>query len=445
MSQSLKTQHAKSIAPVRQTRGMRLAFLVAVGFLFSPFGAQAAEILSWKDLANKAIEANPDLNAYRSRVRALEFDRRATFAGFLPRLSAFAQRLDEHQSLDFPALDTDRKTDTWGFQAQLSLFSGFSTVSDVARASAARDTAKADLRIRSADLRVELRRAYFGALLARRRVKLAERVLERRTQNRAFMKLKYEGGSEALWSLQQADADLEAARVRLESERLNLDNSLVDLKRVLHLSPDAPLDLRDDLDSLLKPIADSDSQVAALLDQHPDLQTFDRQIERSRAESRLAQSEFYPNVSVSYQWDRADADNSEPLKESSVLLKVEFPFFTGLSTFHTVQRYNAQTYTLESTRLAVRDTVRARLLKAIKSYDTSLLSLPLSSLQLKAAEARATTVTSQYRLGLRRYLEWEDAQSKLILAEQNAIQVRADALTNLVEWERASGLGLEDP
>lgn len=79
-----------------------------------------------------------------------------------------------------------------------------------------------------------------------------------------------------------------------------------------------------------------------------------------------------------------------------------------------------------------------------KDLEMAIARMPSTRALREAAEARVKTVSTQYRSGLKSYLDWEQAEAQLNESEQSEITALASALEALANYEKSIGKMLHE-
>lgn len=401
--------------------------------------AYAGESMAWQDVARAALANNIEVRAESERVEARNAARFAAYGGYMPSVSLVASKSDANTTL--AGAVSKKQADEYGAEVKWSIFSGFSTTANVERGKAdergqeaIRDTARVDVRY-------ELRTAYFQALAASENVELYLKIRDRQKDNVALMRLKYSSGAEALWSLRKAEADLAEAEQRLLDQENVRDRALDRLKFLMGVDMNFDLRVGGRAEDYLLPASFSGGN----LSNHPRALAREARVEAANATVKLARSDFFPRLSAAYSYKKQKNDPSpNRVSVQTIGLFVEFPIFDGFSTKRNVESAAADRAAAE---LDAKNTVReldAQFRALDREYRTRLKAVPVAEKAHSAARNRARVISEQYKLGLKRFLDWEQAQAKLIEAERDEIAVKLSALLARAELERAYGLKLGD-
>jgi multidrug efflux system outer membrane protein len=405
--------------------------------------ALAAEPLSWNEVRASALGQNAGLNSARKTSEAsVSAEKEAVFGGYLPKLTLNANRTRNTNEL--PPILTKQTDYQYGATASLNMFRGLATVASVSRAKAAVGAAESAQRLTSANLRHDLRVAYFNIYVQQERLKLNEKDLKRSTLNYRLEQLKYDSGSEALWGVRTAKADLDRAQFTLNAGKTQLATARESLSQLLQVDaiPDRPV-ADPDKSALIAP---TDNPTSAIL-HHPELDKFRFLDQESLQDIRLARAAYFPTLDLSFNRSYLDAKSdgvpAQNSNSSAFAITAGWSIFNGAADYYAVQQASLNH---EAAELNTASTER-RLVNSLRTknatYRTAIELLPVDRAAREAAEEREKVVSGQYRSGLKAYIDWEQAESTLLNTEQDEIRALADALTAYADLELSLGLTLE--
>ncbi len=402
------------------------------------------KLLTWEEVRKLALEQNTTLGGAMLSRKSSAAAVKGAYSGFLPRLSLNA---DRSRSRTEVASVESRKTDLqFGATASLNLFSGFGTMATLARAKAVENESGASFDSASANLRRDLRVAYFNIFQLQERIRLNERALKREQQNQRLVELKYNAGSEARWNVKKKKAELDRAVYNLENSRAQLASARETLAGLLQLEalPNGIVPAPDEA-QLRVPAALPEKVIEA----HPEVRRSRFAEERTLQDITIARSALYPSLDLSFSrsFSESKPDGSVRSRSNSntFAITADWNLFNGASDYYKIQQANlGQEASVLATSGLYRELL-ANYRNRSSSYTQAAALLPVSRALREAAEERSRTVSEQYRAGLKTYLDWEQAESQLLDAEQAEIKALGESLVAFAELEQALGLSLEQP
>jgi outer membrane protein len=413
------------------------------------FSAEA-RASAWNELQSKALNANPELQSLKANFDASVDLNKVSYSSYWPQFSLFAEetRRDVNDPEVFFNSTTNtftllkrtmnRSQQTYGLKTSVELFSGFSTGALIDRTSAEVDRARAQLDLKSIELRYTLSSQYIQWISAQKSVRTSREILKRQKQNRDLIQIKYDNGLEAKWALEQADVAYRLSELQIESDLRDLANA----QQLLSQLVQEPVKLSE---------AEVAPEIAALpeltdeqLESHPQIRYYRSQSAEASASRRLGRSEFYPVLGAAYSWSAQKEGSDEQVKQSAVSLTLTWNLFNGFASSNRLSAAVSAQSSAELAERAFREKLRIEISQLRSDYHLLMRTLQLKSLELKTAQSRATTVSRQYRNGQRRYDDWEEAQFRLINLEREIVSFEKQALLLRASWERSVGLKLGD-
>jgi outer membrane protein len=404
--------------------------------------AEAAP-LKWSDVRSLALDKNPALRGANQRESGSKAELKSTYGNFLPDLSLSASRFRRAEEINGGNKVVEPREGA-GLNANLNLFAGGATLAEVRRARANLESTRADRDLTSADLRLRLRQAFFEVAFQQDRIGLYERIVKRLQQNERIIQLKYDTGAEARWNVQKTTADVKRAEQNLLSARNGLKIARDQLSALLYLDG-LPTDGVET--SRVEDVQLTLGSPEDLSRAHPQVRKSGAQAEVADRAITTARSALLPSVDLTYtdyrERNREGADWRR--KEHRYALNAQWNIFNGFTDFYKVQQANLN---FEAADLQRQDDAR-RVLTEIRTgmtnFETAKAALPVARAQREAAEERVKTVRTQYRTGLKTYIDWEQSESQLIEAEEAEVTAIRTALFALADAEKAAGRTLEEP
>jgi outer membrane protein TolC len=228
----------------------------------------------------------------------------------------------------------------------------------------------------------------------------------------------------------------------LEQARTQRRKAEMDLNLVLGLEATNSLNVQNEIQTVLAgpSLQDWDKRSR----EHPEFRELETSIQSLGQDTRLARSEFYPQISAYYRLSKTLPETSADVNNREVGVTLQWNIFDGFSSLNRTRRARALESSLSIKRDYIRRQIVVKMQQNFLDFDLARRQVPVALRTLQAARDRVATVTEQYKVGLRSYLEWEQAQTKLTAAEKDYLATQGKALDALAEAEFAQGLTLED-
>jgi cobalt-zinc-cadmium efflux system outer membrane protein len=409
--------------PVCKTVALRVAVVTALATLPTAFLlAQAPPTLSLSDAMARALEANRTLLA-AGKARAIDA------AGVL----AAGQRPNPEVSFE-----AARETPHWAFTGTVPLDISGKRQRRVDVANATLAVTDAETARIAADVRADVRRAYYQAVGAVRKVAIAQELEAIQTRARNAAQERFQTGAAPRLESLQASLGLSQAQNEVTAARGELDAARADLNALLGYPLDAAPALADPLDAGQLPTAEAAAQ--QMTAGNAELQVLQKRIDEERARVELAKALRRPDPSVTasltydapgefvYGW-RAGAAVALPI------------FTTGRPEIAVAEATLARTVADRDARVAqITGAVSAALARAtaarqtLARYQTDILPASLQVEQMADESYRAG------QTGLPAYLQTLQAARDI---RQRAVQAGLDYQVALADLERAMGTPLK--
>jgi cobalt-zinc-cadmium efflux system outer membrane protein len=384
--------------------------------------AQSPSTLSLNDAMARAIEANRTLLAART-ARAIDV------AG----IQAARQRPNPEVSFE-----NERETPHWAFTGTVPLETSGKRQRRIDVANATLAVTEAETARITADVRADVRRAYYQVVGAVRRVAIAQELEAIQSRARDAAQDRFQTGAAPRLEPLQASLALAQAQNEVAAARGDLNAARADLNALLAYPLDAAPTLADTLLTGQLPTAEAATQQVQAA--NAELQVLQRRIDEERARVALAKAMRRPDPSVTatltydapgefvYGW-RAGAAVALPI------------FTTGRPEIAVAEATLARTVADRDARVAqITGAVSAALARAtaarqtVERYETEILPASLQVEQMAEESYRSG------QTGLPAYLQTLQAAREI---RQRALQAGLDYQLALADLERAMGTPLK--
>ena len=227
---------------------------------------------------DRALTANPAIAAARLRNPI-------DVAG----LAVARERLNPEASIEF---QKETPKQSYGFSVPLEL--GGKRAKRVAVGEATVRAGEAEIALVIAQVRNDVRRAYFGLLAAETRLALMQEIREIAVRARDAAQQRFDAGGAPRLEVMQGELALASADNDAEAARGEADGAREELNALLAQPLDAPITLSSPFDSGTS--LTKESALALARDASTELRVLDRQIETQRARLALAGALRTPDV-----------------------------------------------------------------------------------------------------------------------------------------------------
>ncbi len=400
------------------------------------------------ELEEQAAAANQDLAAAFARVTQARAIARIDQADRVPRvdLNASAGRVRTSGDFSFTGSGTTGNSFSVPFDLsyEIDLWGRVRRSVEASRAEAG--ASEADYQSLLLALQAEVARSYFALRALDAEFVLLQRSVELRRENLALVTSLFKNGQVGQLDVSRAETELastQAEAVGLQKRRSELEHALAVLTGQSASNfalAAAPLDLA--------PLTVAPGLPSSLLERRPDVAAAERQMAAANARIGVAETAFFPAVSLTGSAGYASTEASGLFDWDSrswaLGPAISLPIFEA----------GRNSANLERARAAHEEAVaryRQQVLVAFAEVEDSLAGLRILAEQAEAldrsvAAARQAAEISgkRYRAGLVSYLEVVDSQRTALQVERGAVQTLGQRMQASVSLIKALGGGWEE-
>ncbi|MEX8194235.1 efflux transporter outer membrane subunit [Comamonas guangdongensis] len=404
------------------------------------------------DLIERALAANPGLDAARARLRNARLAMDLELAARLPTagLSTMAAKVrvpdvkfgEQNIASQWLSLYTLGANASW----EADLFGSHARSVQVAGASAQATAANlADVQL---SLTAEVAQNYVALRAAQKRLALSREAVARQERMLALMQQRYRGGTASRLDLSKLANQLDSTRTELPAQQADIEthgNALAVLLGQAPGSLDAELAPAAELP--LPPAAVAIGDPAGLLRRRPDVRAAERTLAARTAQIGVAEAAKFPQLKFSGMLGLGGSSISDlaHLGDFTLALLPQLSW-----SFLDFGRTAARVSQAEANRDEALAQYRSQLLAALKDAENALSRFGHRRMAVagyaraKASADEVAALTGQrQRGGTASTLELLDAERQQILAEQNLLGALAGLNSDYIGLQKALGLGWE--
>lgn len=398
------------------------------------------QTLTWNFLIRQALAYNPDLQKARSLISSSARSRDSAFGDYLPSVEGGLQKSVSRTTGSSPT------SDTLGLDisARQSLFNGLGTTGDFLKAKRELEAVRLAYVETSAEVRYRLRSSYIKLIKLEKLLETNQRIVERRKQNAEMVRLRYEAGRENQGSALRAEAIAKQAVFDVRQTERLLESESLRLARESGGEFLLPLYIGGDLEKMLKTVALTEADYAALAEKTPTVMRLVKTAEAAKAAIVSAQSSVWPQVDGTYDYGYSGDRASHLRDKSSLGLSVSVPFFEGGKNIAAIRKAKADYEATESAAKSARDETIAALAAARVPYVDAIENVEVQKKFLEAARKRAEIIRAEYATGLVNFLDFDTAEQENANAEKDYVESLANVFIQQANWEKTQGATLED-
>ncbi len=433
-----------------------ISLLLACGnFIYS----QERLSLTLEDSIELALSQNPYHLASEKRVEAAKHKLREATSSFFPALNAQGlHTLDEKLFvLEFPSLIPGQPPEkisidfTRDYQFSLSLsfplFTSGRLTSGFKQAKYnLRSTEEASRESRHITV-FNTKKAFYGVLLARDFVIVAEEavaVAEKHFQN---VKSMYEVGMASKFDLLRSEVEVANLKPQLIKARNSLKIAELGLKTLLGLDLSQLIEVKGELTFAPKEPNPEQSLTKAIANR-PELNQLRYQQRMAGEMAKVARASSLPSLSIAGTYnfwaDKFNFNKDNWQSYYAVNLVLTVPIFNGFAASARVAQSKALIKEIELTKRGFEETVKFETRQAILNLNEARESLRSQEKSIEQAQESLRIAELNFSEGLATTLDVSAAQAALTRAKTNYTQALYDYVISVAQLEKAMGIGGSD-
>jgi len=296
------------------------------------------------------------------------------------------------------------------------------------------------------DLKVNVSRAYYLALLNAERVKKAQKSVERFQKVYDDTKVKYNNQNALKSEMNRAYLNLSNAKYQLKISQDSVKTSKVSLGQIIGLPLDAELELSDALPTDVK---------TDVLPEYPDFKSAELSRVELKTESmnqtlnklqlQKINMGYVPTMNGYGYIGGQGIDNKNIFSKdkwfwlSYIGLKLTVPIFDGLQKLSLANQQKLVIRKNENNLASIRNTINYQLQTAVVNYANASTNLQLIKDNVTLAEDLVRDVNVRYANAVATYQEVLDAENTLKETEFNYLQSLYVFLLAELDWKKANG------
>jgi outer membrane protein len=291
----------------------------------------------------------------------------------------------------------------------------------------------------------KVRKAYYGALLAREVVDMIRSSLRNAEDNLKNVVLMRKQGIVSEYDELRASVQVENLRPSVIQSENNFALALDALRNTIGVDKDQGFQIADSLTFE----AIDDSLVARaeelVLDSNPNLHAVNRQIELNNAIVFAERSNYLPTIAAfgQYQYQSANTEfkfsTSDLIGSSQVGLSVSLNLFQGMQTKARVEQAQLERLKSEEQKISLERSLKTGVHSVIGNLRQARKRLEAQEKTVETAERGYKIVTTRFLANAATQLEVNDAQFALTQAKVNRVQAVYDYLVAAADLDQLIG------
>jgi len=441
---------------MRKIAGVLIAVMLAA---FGPATLAAQEtkptlVLTLDEAIAMALRQNPFYLATQEKEVQARSQVHEAVSRFLPTLSAQGlDTLDEKLFvLEFPSMFPGEPPQkiaidfTKDYQMALGfsvpLFAGGRLVAGYKQANFGLQASRETVRLSEQETVFNVKRSFYGYLLAREFSAVAEEALALAEKFRENVKNLYEVGMASKFDLLRSEVQVANLKPQAIKARNSIDVAALGLKTVLGVDLDTPIEVKGEL--AVPPLdAAAEGVVEEALAQRPELRQLEYQRRMAGEMLKIARGSLLPTLAIGGTYNLwSDALNfrkSSWQNYYTINLSLSLPIFDGFESRARIGQSKAMIRELDWTRKGLSDAIALEVRQAVLNNAQARETLQSQEKNVEQAREAVRIAELNYAEGLATNLDVSTAQVALSQARTNYSQALYDCVISQAQLEKAVG------
>lgn len=427
-------------------RSFALALALAPALLALP---QAAGAETLAGAMAKAYANNPDLNAARALLRAIDENVTIAKSGMRPRITGVAEATATRTILDQPQLNilgkpipgsrrSDIATTSYGITITQQIFDGFQTLNRV-RAAEANVLANRES-LRASEISILLAAVESYANIAR-----DQQIVAIRKQNLAFLREQLNAANARLAVGEGTRTDVSIAAAELAAAEALLTTAVSQLKQseaaYVQIVGEAPAGIKQPSPAAKAMPRTLDQAVATGMRENPSILAAQRGVEAAGYDVKAAEGSMLPGVSLQGDLYKRgnDTTSSGDNLTGAISARLVVPIYQGGAEYGQIrqakERLGQTQLLVDSARMEVQRTI----VSAHAQFEAARAAIAATSAQIEAAQMALDGVVEERNVGQRTTLDVLNAQQNVLDARENMVASQREAVVASYSLLAATG------
>lgn len=412
--------------------------LLLLFILFIPGFTKAQDLLTLDEAVAIGLENNYGIQISRSSVEMAENNHSLGNAGFLPVIDATASRTESIQDSEFQAGGESRITEgaessTTNAAVNLNwtLFDGLRMFSAYDRLGQLENLSEMQLDLNQEFLVADISLTYFNIIRISEQLKILENNIEVTEERIEIEETKVDLGSGSEYDLLQARSDLSEDRAAYIRETNSLTEAKIRLNELMARSPSEEFEVVSEI-TVNRSLA-KEPLYQNLFEQNTELAIARLQEDISEVELREVRGERFPEISFSsgYSFNRNESGGGffsfNETTGFSYGLTARVPIFDGFNINRRIQNAKINQRNAVISREQERLRLESNFESAFRSYANAIELVDLEEDNYQNAEETLDIALERFRLGSISSLEFREAQTTFLQAENRLINAKYEA------------------
>ncbi len=432
------------------------ALLLMAVILCGPAAAQEKVVLTLDDSLRLALKQNPFYQAALAREDQASAAVKEAVAGFFPSVNASGTDVLDKKvfSIEFPSLvpgqpPTKIKMDftrTYSFALNFSLplFTGGRLIAGYKTANYNLEATREAIRQSRQETVLNVKKAFYGCLLARSFVSVAEEGVTLAEKHYTNVKNLYEVGMASKFDLLRSEVQLANLKPQLIRARNAIDTAEIGLKMLLGIDLARPVEFKGEL-TFQEVESKVDENIAEALTHRPEINQIEYQKLMAAEMVKMNKGAYLPTIAIggayNYWSNVLNLSRSNWESYYQVNLVLNIPLFNGFANSAKVGQAKAALRQLEYSQKGLIESVKFEVQEAVLALRQARESLLSQEKNVEQAQEAVRIAELNYSEGLATNLDVSSAQVALSQAKTNQVQALYDYAVALAQIEKSVGTG----
>ncbi|NBB76369.1 MAG: TolC family protein [Bacteroidetes bacterium] len=435
-----------------RVKGLILFFIAfhSVTAAVSFQAVHAQELLTLDEAVSIGLENNFGIRLAENQVEIAENDRSVGNAGFLPMIDLTANRTERVEDSEFQAGGEARSTSgarsnntNASLNFDWTIFDGLQMFNSYNRLGKLEELRRNELNLEQELLVRDITLAYYNLIRITEQLKILENNISVSQERIEIEETKVDLGSGSEYDLLQARADLSADQAAFLRESNSLTEARITLNELLSRSPAETFAVESEI--AVRRELPREELYTSLISSNTELALARIENDVRALELREVQGERYPELTLrsGYSYNRNENDGGFiRFNETTgffVGITARVPIFDGFNQNRRIQNAKISQRSAELSLEQQKLRIETLFESAYRTYQNAIELVDLETDNLENAERTLNIALERFRLGSISSLEFREAQTTFLQAENRLINAKYEAKVSETELLRLSG------
>ena len=274
-----------------------------------------------------------------------------------------------------------------------------------------------------------VKQAYYAVLLAKASFDVYNAVYENALENYKLTEMRYNSQKASELDFTRAKSSLAAAIPNMYNAENAIELALWQLKAVIGLDLDTPIDIVGSLDELAQEMfRDIREGEEADLDGNTQLRQLQAQADMLARQIRMQQYAYIPTLSLAFAYnvnamaEDFDFQNYRWTPYSYIGLQLNIPIFAGGQRYHQIKQTRVQAQELEYQRINAERQIKIGIRQSLATMDTAMKTYEAAKDALESAEKAYDIAAKSYEVGRSTLTDLNNTELVLTQTKLQAVQ-----------------------